>query len=141
MFKVRSRGVIMHEGKLLVVRHADGRDFFALPGGHVDHGENPKECMERELVEELGVKPVVGRLLYVYTYANKEGIYSVEFFFEIENSADYLHHEEMEKTHAHEIAEVRWVMPDENVSILPLEFYEEFKSGKIHNQGVRFLKE
>jgi ADP-ribose pyrophosphatase YjhB (NUDIX family) len=136
---VRSRAVIVHEGKLLVVHHP-GRDFHALPGGHVDSGENPKECMERELVEELGIRPVVGRLLYVYTYINKEGVHSVEFFFEIKNSVDYLLHENMEKTHAHEIDEVRWAGTDEVVRILPPEFFEEFKSGRVFDDSVRFLK-
>jgi len=136
---VRSRAVIVHENKLLVVHHP-GRDFYALPGGHVDSGENPKECMERELVEELGIRPVVGRLLYVYTYINKEGVHSVEFFFEIENSAEYLFHEDKEKTHAHEIDEVRWVGTEEVVRILPPEFFEEFKSGRVFDSGVKFLK-
>ena len=138
-YTVRSRAVIIHEGKLLVVHHP-GRDFYALPGGHLDPGESPKECMERELMEELGTEAVVDRLLYVYTYVNKAGIHSVEFFFEITNSADYITHEEKEKTHAHEIDEVRWVGPEDDVRLLPPEFFEEFKAGKVLSDEVRFLK-
>ncbi len=139
-FIVRSRAVIIDEEKLLLVRHTGGRNFYALPGGHLDVGENPQECIERELIEELGIRPKVGRLLYVYTYANKEGRHSVEFFFEIENSAEYLHHEEKEKTHAHEIDEVRWVTAKEEIYMLPNEFHNEFISGNVYDKNVRFLK-
>ncbi len=136
---VRSRAVIIHDGKLLAVHHPE-RDFYALPGGHLDVGENPKECIERELVEELGVKPVVGRLLYVYTFVNTGGVQSVEFFFEIANGADYLTHDEREKTHAHEIDEVRWILPDDDIQLLPSEFHNEFKEGSVFQDSTRFLK-
>lgn len=140
MYRVRSRGVIIHDGKLLVVRNSGGRDFYALPGGHVDSGENPKECIERELIEELGVKPVVGRVLYVYTYVNKDGVHAVEFFFEITNGIDYLAHEEREKTHAHEIDDTRWISSHDDVRMLPLEFVAEFKSGHVIPEELKFLK-
>lgn len=65
--KVRCRGIIVHERKLLLVRHSHGAQFYAFPGGHLDFGEDPRECIHRELIEELGVVPVVGRLLYIHT--------------------------------------------------------------------------
>ncbi|MCF7815863.1 MAG: NUDIX hydrolase [Candidatus Pacebacteria bacterium] len=137
---VRSRAVIIHDGKLLVVRHAGGRDFYALPGGHLEPNESPKECIERELIEELGIKPKVGRLLYIYTYTNKEDVHAVEFFFEIENGMDYLLHADVEKTHAHEIDEVRWVSTEDQIKVLPTEFQNEFTSGVVLNDETRFLK-
>ena len=70
-FAVRSRAVIVHEGKLLVVRHSYDTTRSVLPGGHIDFGENPEECLRREMVEELGVEPVVGKLLYVNTFVDK----------------------------------------------------------------------
>jgi len=136
--KVRCRGIIMHEDKLLLVKHSGGRDFYALPGGHLDFGENPKKCMRRELVEELGIEPTIGRLLYVYSFT-KEDAQSVEFFFEIENGHDYLTHAEKEKTHAHEIAEVIWVGADTEVPILPQELKVEFKNGTLLHEGTRFI--
>ncbi len=139
--KIRCRGVIMHEGKLLVVRHSHGLQFFAFPGGHLDFGEDPQECMRRELIEELGIEPKVGRLLYVHTFLGGSGDQSVEFFFEIENGADYLLHAEKEKTHADEIAEVVWVQPENDLVLLPKVLCTAFKEGALFDEGVRFVKE
>ena len=138
-YVVRSRAVIIHEGKLLVVKHP-GRDFYVLPGGHLDPGEDPKECMERELVEELGILPKVGKLLFVYTYTNATGVQSIEFFFEIENGEEYLSHDAFEKTHAHEIEEVSWITPSDDVRLLPQEFHTLFKEGRVGGD-LSFIRE
>lgn len=127
---IRCRGIIINDNKLLVVKHSGGRDFYALPGGHLDYGENPKECIERELIEELGVKPIIGRLLFVYTYT-KEERHFVEFFFEIKNGSEYLLHEEKEKSHAYEIEEVLWVDSKSVPCIYPKEIESLFKSGTL----------
>jgi len=138
--KVRCRGIILHEGKLLVVRHSGGRDFFALPGGHLDFGEDPKECIERELIEELGTAPDIGRLLYVYSFIDGEARQSIEFFFEIVNGSDYLLHDEKEKSHAHEIEEMAWVTEEDDIHILPEEIGKEFKAGTLIHPETRFIK-
>ena len=138
--KVRCRAIILHENKLLVVKNSRGGDYYALPGGHLDLGESPNECMVRELTEELGVIAKLGRLLYVYTFTDDKGDQSVEFFFEIQNGEDFLSHEMQTKTHAHELSEVRWLDMVEEVHMLPTEIYLAFKSNTLLSSDVRFLK-
>ncbi len=138
--KIRCRGVIVHEGKILLVRHAHGAEFYALPGGHLDFGEDPLECMKRELIEELGIAPEIGRLLYVYSFVNNENIQSLEFFFEIKNVQEYVHFETQERTHAYEIDEVVWMSPTENLHILPEVFGKAFRENTVFEEGVRFIK-
>lgn len=50
----RIRAVILHEGKILLMRLA-GSTYFCLPGGGWDAPESSRECLEREVVEELGI--------------------------------------------------------------------------------------
>ncbi len=63
-----ARGVIVRNGALLVNRSRNaktGETYCALPGGHVDAGENCRETVRRELVEELGANVEVGDLCFV----------------------------------------------------------------------------
>ena len=63
-FQVRAAGIALRDGKVLVQRSmAD--DFWALPGGRVEHGETSTETLIREMMEELGREAVIDRLLFV----------------------------------------------------------------------------
>lgn len=136
--KLCVRAVIIHEGKLLVVRHAHDASFAALPGGKLEWKESLQECMVREIEEELGVTPVVGRLLYVNNWVNEE-MQSLEFFFEITNGADYIDVANLKGTHSFELAEVLFTSPTDEVNLLPQSFYNDFKSGKVLSDEVRYL--
>jgi ADP-ribose pyrophosphatase YjhB (NUDIX family) len=63
--KVDCRGVVMKDGKLLLVRElSDGG--YTLPGGWVDIGEPLSMAVEREVREEAGWVVKAKRLLAVY---------------------------------------------------------------------------
>lgn len=139
---VRTRGIILCEGELLVVKHSFDHNYYALPGGHLEYGETILECIEREIIEELGIKPEIGRLLYIHDYIDEnDGVQSVEFFFEIVNSKNYKNIDGIERTHAHEIVELLWIKPEENEILLPKEMGDDFKKGKILSDVVRYIKE
>jgi ADP-ribose pyrophosphatase YjhB (NUDIX family) len=138
-FIVRSRAIIMHEGKLFVVYHPDDTSFAALPGGHLEWGEDPYECLSRELVEELGIAPSLGRLLYVNTFVLDEERQSFEFFIEVLNGEEYFAAKEFSGTHAHEIAGTRWVGQEDDVRILPRELAEDLKQGAILSDATRTI--
>jgi 8-oxo-dGTP diphosphatase len=52
--RVIAAAVLDSRGLLLVSKRA-APDMFYLPGGKPDPGEGARECLERELLEELGV--------------------------------------------------------------------------------------
>ncbi|MFJ4686304.1 NUDIX domain-containing protein [Streptomyces sp. NPDC088789] len=41
------------------------KDYRDIPGGYVEQGESPRQACVREVEEELGIKPHIGRLLVV----------------------------------------------------------------------------
>jgi ADP-ribose pyrophosphatase YjhB (NUDIX family) len=137
---IRVRAIIFNDGKLLGVKHPHNTSFVALPGGHLEWGEDLKGCLSREIVEELGVKPDVGRLFYVHTFTQKDNKHYIEFFFEVKNGKDYLDIGGLSRSHAEEIAEIVWVSPADDVRILPRQFAEDFKVGKIVSDEVKYIR-
>ena len=64
--KVVTAAVIERDGKVLVARRKAGRvpeGLWEFPGGKLEEGEEPRQGLERELEEELGVGAVAGELL------------------------------------------------------------------------------
>ena len=123
--RVTVRAIVLHQGKLLCVRqkHYDGNiiteaDVWCLPGGGLELDETITDGVRREMVEETGVEPVLGNLLYVQQF-KYDGIESLEFFFEAINAKDYLEVDLSKTTHGEiEIAEVAFVDP-KTTKILP----------------------
>lgn len=52
--------MVFKDGKILIGRRKDtathGPEEYSLPGGHIEHDESFKEAIERETLEEAGVK-------------------------------------------------------------------------------------
>jgi ADP-ribose pyrophosphatase YjhB (NUDIX family) len=69
--KVDVRGAVFREGKLLLVRErADGG--WCMPGGWADVGDPPAAMVEREVLEESGLRVRAARIIGVFD-ANREG--------------------------------------------------------------------
>lgn len=56
LIRVSLKAVILDdEGRTLVVKE-NGRDWWDIPGGGIDHGEGIKEALARELYEEVSLE-------------------------------------------------------------------------------------
>lgn len=66
-FRLAAYAVCIEEGHLLLVLHVapTGEQTWTLPGGRVEHGEDPFDAVVREVDEETGCRAVVERLLGV----------------------------------------------------------------------------
>lgn len=56
------RGVCVRKGHLLVCQSKGAANTY-LPGGHVEWQEKAAEGLRREIEEEMGVTPVIGKFL------------------------------------------------------------------------------
>ncbi|MHB8295873.1 MAG: NUDIX domain-containing protein [Acidimicrobiales bacterium] len=56
-------GLLRRDGRVLLVHRSPRRtwypDVWDIPGGHIEHEEAPREALQRELCEELGIQAVV----------------------------------------------------------------------------------
>jgi 8-oxo-dGTP diphosphatase len=66
-FRLAAYAVCIEDGRVLLVRQAavEGESTWSLPGGRVEHGEDPFDAVIREVAEETGCDAVVERLLGV----------------------------------------------------------------------------
>jgi mutator protein MutT len=58
--------LIQSEGKILLARRKAGKHMgskWEFPGGKIDRGESPTDCLRRELAEEFGIEAEIGSFL------------------------------------------------------------------------------
>ena len=60
-------GIVIRQGQVLLVKHNYGnlQGQWLLPGGHVDLGENLDAAVEREVMEETGVRAIARGIMAV----------------------------------------------------------------------------
>lgn len=139
-FIVRTRGIIVHDDKILVMKHKADYYYFALPGGHMEPGENVIDSTKREITEELGIEPKIGRLLFINNFTREEA-QSVEFFFEVTNGKDYLDTTNIGGTHKHEFVELCWMDKNDSRTLLPKSVQDYLNDGTLLSDTVRFLSD
>lgn len=64
--KVDVRGVVFHEGRILLVREYLDEGRWSLPGGYAEINETPGDATAREVFEESGRRVRATRLLALY---------------------------------------------------------------------------
>jgi ADP-ribose pyrophosphatase YjhB (NUDIX family) len=66
-FTVRVYGLLLNDQREILIsdEFRFGRFFTKFPGGGVEHGEGLIEALQREFMEEIGIKIEVNALFYV----------------------------------------------------------------------------
>ena len=106
-YRVSAKALILDESrkKFLIVQEEDGK--WELPGGGIDHGENPQEALKRELKEEMGLKTlfIAPRPSYFLTFKNVTGYWMSNALYETKV-------ENLSFTPSNECIAIRFVSPD-----------------------------
>ena len=73
--------IIVKDGKFLIAQRKLNDDIFGgfweFPGGKVEDGETPEECLARELKEELDIEAEVGQLITSDNYVYPHGTFDL----------------------------------------------------------------
>lgn len=69
-FNIRVYGILINEKKQVLVadEYIRGSYYTKFPGGGLEFGEGTRDCLKRELKEELGIDCEIGEHLYTTDY-------------------------------------------------------------------------
>ncbi|MDP3052121.1 MAG: NUDIX domain-containing protein [bacterium] len=77
----RVRAIIVDSGKILLINRLErDESYWVIPGGGVEQGESREQAVERECLEELGIKVQVKRL-FLRRIGDKPGMEGQHEFF------------------------------------------------------------
>ena len=86
-FKFRVVGIVEHNNKYLVVKIADN-NFYCLPGGHAEIGEDTETAILREMQEELGytikIKRLAGIAQNLFKGKNDKNFHEFSYYYIVE---------------------------------------------------------
>lgn len=100
-------GVIWKDGKLLISKRAEGAHlagFWEFPGGKQEPGEDLRQCLEREIREEMGIEARAEAQLLTVEHEYAEKRISLHVF-----NCTWIKGEPL----ALQCQEIRWVERDE----------------------------
>lgn len=63
--------IIQQNQSVLITRRPEGSrqaGYWEFPGGKLEEGESPEQCLEREILEELSVRVAVGTIFETVFY-------------------------------------------------------------------------
>jgi len=69
-FNIRVYGILINDKKQVLVadEHIRGGFYTKFPGGGLEFGEGTRDCLKRELKEELGIEAEIGAHIYTTDY-------------------------------------------------------------------------
>lgn len=78
-FTIRVYGLLVHEGRVLVAHEIiRGRRITKFPGGGLEFGEGTKDCLVREIREEMGAEAIGLEHFYTTDYFQRSAFHEQE---------------------------------------------------------------
>jgi mutator protein MutT len=99
-FPVSVKGIIVENDRVILLKNE--RDEWELPGGRLEIGEDPLECVVREIREELGLMCRVERIVDTWVYqVHDRHVFIVTYICRCDDTSS------MKISHEHK--EARWI--------------------------------
>lgn len=109
--------IIQRDGQILAARRKQGchmAGFWEFPGGKIEPGESPEECLQRELKEELNINFKIGPFFEesYYDYGTKQ-IRLLSYFVDyIDGTLTLEAHDQTKWLQPHQLHSLQWAPAD-----------------------------
>lgn len=93
--RITTRGIIINDKGEVFAQRLKGEDggkpYVCTPGGGLEQGEDLLDGLRREMIEETGIAPEIGPLLFIQQFVDtdRDGLEFLEFFYHVTNWRDY----------------------------------------------------
>ena len=146
-FHGRTCGIIKQEDYFLIMR-VNKTQYYHIPGGHIEIGEDSKEAVIREIKEEIGCSVKEAKLFAIQeNFWKRKGkqCHGIEFYYVIEpepklSIKDY---ERIENDKGEDkLLEFKWVKSEEllNVDLRPENIKKLLVNGEYNNKLIHLVE-
>jgi 8-oxo-dGTP pyrophosphatase MutT (NUDIX family) len=105
-------GVVLRDGRVLLVRAKPAPHDWVLPKGHIEKDETPAETAVREVREEAGVEATAGREVGMLEFESPKSGAVRSVYFVMQHVRD---------VEAEDDREIRWCTLDEALKLIRFE--------------------
>lgn len=117
----RHAGIVIKDGKILLMkRKKNGYEYWVIPGGHLQQGEDPMKVVLREIFEETHIKAKDPKLVFEFRDYEKDN-FDYYYICEYHSGVIELGGEEAIKNSEENFYKPHWIELGEihNLNILP----------------------
>ncbi len=130
LFNVGTKGIVVNDDKVLILKKNHDQPFWELPGGRISGDETIEQTLRRELQEEVPNIRItsINKVTHAYRVPKDihDGVGLVLIFYAVE--ADFDSKPEISEEHS----ECRWVTTEEAVELLGESYRQAIEAAEKH---------
>ena len=141
-YKLRkaSRAIVLNDSQEIALLFVSKNNYHKLPGGGIEAGEDIETALNREVMEEAGVRiDVLGEIGTIIEYRDKHKLLQISYCYYTEVKGDInepsFTDEEIDRGF-----QLRWVSLEEAISILENDTPDNYLGRFIQIRDLMFLK-
>ena len=141
-YKLRkaSRSIVFNDSQKIALLYVSKNNYHKLPGGGIEAGEDIETALNREVMEEAGVKiNILGEIGTIIEYKNKHKLLQISYCYYSEVKGD-ISEPSFTDAETNSGFQLRWVALDEAITILENDKPDNYLGKFIQVRDLLFLK-
>jgi len=124
---VFTKGLVLFNRRLLIIKRSNYANYregeWDLPGGGIEFGEAPLDCLSREIMEETGLIAQVGRLVFIRSEVHQASHF-IGLVYQCNAESDIV-------KLSHEHTEFLWATKQQLHEFLQEDIWSEYKQNNV----------